>query len=422
MHSEAASSHESGVIARSRSRYKGSRQINANINAHTAPDGRPGQLQGSIHCASGPGNGKGIGKHDLGHGILDHSASYLPAPRSNIKNGRELPVSHKQAEGLPNVQGNPWPERFVVEDSTLNTRQRRGEDFNSRVVNEKLSLEFKAPQQCKAHIPPEGLPRITSEAQSSHDLTSRRHVHSAQKPSGHIYIKNQVSSKNTPAKKDQAPSKPSTLQKRSLTHRHRGADTKEDLKRTISAPMPVEPVEHSIKPAFDAPVSAVNAGERRVLVHFNEQVLSVPVLPSTTPQDIFRETSSQLSIPIDAESNVLVESFKQLGLERPLRDYEHVRDVLNSWDRDSQNALNIVPSPRADAVHELDMKSVPQLQPGDTSVHIYHSNAPGHWDRRWISLRSDGQVVMLKKRRQGKLQYLSCLGFRYLQPDETANG
>ena len=192
-------------------------------------------------------------------------------------------------------------------------------------------------------------------------------------------------------------SKPSTLQKRSLAHRRKDSDVRDELKRSISAPMAVDPAEISNKPAFDAPVSAVNAGDRKVRVQFDQTLLSIAVTPSTTPLDILSEAGSQLSMPMDPTMNVLMECFKQLGLERPLRRYERIRDIMNSWDNDSQNSLSILPSPTGGRDTDLDLSSVASNQPGDTSVHIYHSNSPSSWDKRWITLRSDGQVLMSKK-------------------------
>ena len=201
---------------------------------------------------------------------------------------------------------------------------------------------------------------------------------------------------------------PSSLPTRSLTQRiagqrkgHWRAQSKEELKRTISAPIANEPPETTITPAFDAPISAVNAGDRRVMVKYGQSVISLPVTPSTTPMDIIRSAGEQLSNPIKPKATVLLESFRQLGLERPLRRYEHVRDVLNSWDNDSSNTLVIIPSPTGGKDHDLEISSVFSSQPGDTSVHIYYSQKPGHWDKRWVTLRSDGQV-MIDKREDGE--------------------
>lgn len=177
----------------------------------------------------------------------------------------------------------------------------------------------------------------------------------------------------------------------------RGCKSREELKRTISSPMAIEPSQNTAKPAFDAPVSAVNAGERRIKVKYDENLISLPVTPSTTPSDVIRSAADQLAQSIDPKSTVLLESFKQLGLERPLRKYEHVRDVLNSWDNDTQNTLIIKPSPSSGRDHDLDLHSVSNSQPEHTSVYIHYSQRPGHWDKRWVTLRSDGQMLVAKR-------------------------
>ena len=194
------------------------------------------------------------------------------------------------------------------------------------------------------------------------------------------------------------------LPRRGLTQRITGnangkrlRKNREELKRTISAPIAIEPPQNVTKPAFDAPLSAVNAGERRVKVKYDQSVTWLPVTPSTTPLDIVRSAAAHLAEPIDMDSTVLLESFKQLGLERPLRRYEHVRDVLNSWDSDTQNALIIEPSPTGGGEDLLDFHSVSRSQPGDTSVYIHYSQRPGHWDKRWVTLRSDGQMLLSKR-------------------------
>ena len=175
---------------------------------------------------------------------------------------------------------------------------------------------------------------------------------------------------------------------------HNGRD---ELKRTISAPLAIESPQNVAKPAFDAPVSAVNAGERRVKVAYDQNLLWLPVTPLTTPRDIIGSASAQLAESLDSTRTILFESFKQLGLERQLRSYEHVRDVLNSWDNDTQNTLIVKPSPEAGRNDCLGLHSVSATPPADTSVYIYYSQRPGHWDKRWVTLRSDGQMLVAKR-------------------------
>ncbi|KAJ9227140.1 hypothetical protein DTO027B5_852 [Paecilomyces variotii] len=175
------------------------------------------------------------------------------------------------------------------------------------------------------------------------------------------------------------------------------SETKQTATDDGSSGKNIEPVGGGIVPGFDAPVSAVNAGERKVTVKCNESGIVVPVTPTTCSQDIITFACNVLSEPIDPQRSILLESFHQLGLERPLRRYEHIRDVLNSWDSDTQNSLVIIPASSSSAIDELDVKAVPEQQPEEQTFHIYHSQRPGKWDKRYVTLRADGQVVMAKK-------------------------
>ncbi|KAI9880871.1 MAG: hypothetical protein M1830_010466 [Pleopsidium flavum] len=134
-----------------------------------------------------------------------------------------------------------------------------------------------------------------------------------------------------------------------------------------------------------------------VLIKCGNSSVNLPVTPTTTPSDLICSAANVLSKSILPQASVLHESFRQVGLERPLRKYEHVRDIMNSWDHDAQNSLLLVPLATVGDDTNLDVKSVPKEQPGDTSVYVYYSQKPGKWDKRWITLRSDGQVQVAKR-------------------------
>lgn len=200
------------------------------------------------------------------------------------------------------------------------------------------------------------------------------------------------------------PIRPSMVPKQSFTQRIAGlvippqsaADAKAQLKQMISSPIVIE--ERNPLPAeqFDAPKSAVNAGERTVRVKYKEFHVPVTIVPSTTPGDVIRSISEKVATTIDPDSTVILESFKQLGLERPLRRYEHIRDVLNSWDSDPQNTLIVEPSSTGGCDDDLNVRNVPRQQPDNSSFYLYHSQRPGHWDKREVTLRSDGQMLIAK--------------------------
>ena len=148
-----------------------------------------------------------------------------------------------------------------------------------------------------------------------------------------------------------------------------------------------------IQNKFDAPVSAVNAGERRVRIKCNEVSITLPITPSTTAHDLLNSASKIMSQSIDPRSSIVVEAFSQLGLERSLRRYEHVRDVMNSWDYDDQNHFTILPESEVSA---SELTELPHRRPSRTTVHIYHSQKPDKWDKRWVCLQEDGQVTVAK--------------------------
>jgi hypothetical protein len=157
----------------------------------------------------------------------------------------------------------------------------------------------------------------------------------------------------------------------------------------------------------DVPRSAVNAGERRVVIKYGESVTSLPITPTTTPHDLLKSTSTSMSAVFDPHQCLLWESFTQLGLERPLRGYEHVRDVLNSWDYDAQNHLVVMAaSANASSNGDLDPRALPK-QPGSTSLYMYHSQRPGKWEKRWVSLKDDGQIS-ISKRQDGSASSSLC--------------
>lgn len=150
----------------------------------------------------------------------------------------------------------------------------------------------------------------------------------------------------------------------------------------------------------DAPVSAVNAGERRVEIRFDKSKITLPVTPSTTVKDMLNSASIIMSQPINPRTAVLVETYYPLGLERPLRRYERIRDVMNSWDSDTQNYLMILPQSECAAVG-LEQKDAPEEQPSHIMVNLYHSQKPGKWEKHWMILKEDGQVTASAKQNDG---------------------
>jgi hypothetical protein len=91
------------------------------------------------------------------------------------------------------------------------------------------------------------------------------------------------------------------------------------------------------------------------------------------------------------------ELFVKVSITRPLRNYEYVRDVMNSWDADNQNELTIIDS-ELDGIDQDDLLAykVAETRPEGMSCFIQYSSRPGKWSKRYLTLRADGQLIMGK--------------------------
>lgn len=106
----------------------------------------------------------------------------------------------------------------------------------------------------------------------------------------------------------------------------------------------IRPGGKGIVPLTDAPVSASNHGERRVRIQCGKKFIELPFTPTTSTLQLIRSTATVMSECPDPRTAVMYEDFTKCGVQRPLRMYEPVRNVVNSWDADTQHSLLIVPS------------------------------------------------------------------------------
>jgi hypothetical protein len=136
---------------------------------------------------------------------------------------------------------------------------------------------------------------------------------------------------------------------------------------------------------------------QRVTVVCGRKRIQLPVTPTTTPLDLIKSAATILTEHIDVRTAVMQELFIKVSITRPLRNFEYVRDVMNSWDFDTQNDLTIIDS-ELDGVDQDDLLAykVPETRPAGMSCYIQYSSKPGKWSKRYMTLRPDGQLVMAK--------------------------
>ena len=367
------------TVARSRSRYKGPHKIRTNTSDSSSLRGEQLQRFHNIllpPCESKPesngGDRRVLQIKPRGHEALKRFwASADDDGQISAVSVAQDRRNPRQAENSTHLQNELMPSTQTMQDYQLG-----------------YQLERNAMAEPRKQASQDSLPRQKKTAASSKSCSQ----HS--RPQLHLpHIRGAAMTVESPAL---------------LVHRRTPRDTRhlsgncihkdmKELKSGLTTPIPVESAPDVAKPAFDAPVSAVNAGERRVKVKLKQSLILIPVTPSTTPSAIIRSAADQLAESIDLNSVVLFESFKLLGLERPLRSYEHIRDVLNSWNHDTHNTLIIKPSPSGSRDERLDISPFSDPQPVDTSIFIHYSQRPGRWDERWVTLRSDGQMLVAKR-------------------------
>ncbi|KAF2673783.1 hypothetical protein BT63DRAFT_421913 [Microthyrium microscopicum] len=166
--------------------------------------------------------------------------------------------------------------------------------------------------------------------------------------------------------------------------------------KTSSGEKPtIKPGGGGIVPLSDAPVSAVNHGDRRVRIITQGKSILLPIKPTTTPLQLIRSCVTFFDVNIDPRNSLLMENFSKCGIQRTLRMYEHVRNILNSWDSDDQHTFTLEPYDSTQD-NKLYATWAPKSKPSGGSWSIYFSQKRGKWDKRFITMTAEGQLTSSK--------------------------
>jgi len=100
---------------------------------------------------------------------------------------------------------------------------------------------------------------------------------------------------------------------------------------------------------------------------------------------------------------MLFEVSQDFGMERPIRHFEAVSDVINSWDKNkSVNLLVVKKTPLATLLHPSAMPSSSPV----FSTYVEWESKPRKWNKRWLELREQG--LWLSKKDNGKDETFLC--------------
>lgn len=134
-----------------------------------------------------------------------------------------------------------------------------------------------------------------------------------------------------------------------------------------------------------------------VRVRYRGEYASICVGDNTDTVDVLRQAAELMNSPINTAASIVYECYAPLGIERRLRRYERIREVVESWPRNAQNSLLIRHAWGPDNDKDLDISFVPVgVTPTPFVLYLYQCSRSGKWQKRWVSLLADGQMLSSK--------------------------
>ncbi|KAF3771261.1 hypothetical protein M406DRAFT_326650 [Cryphonectria parasitica EP155] len=155
----------------------------------------------------------------------------------------------------------------------------------------------------------------------------------------------------------------------------------------------VEPGSQLVTPP-SSPKSATCAHNGYVKVFYQSEYAKIGVSETTDTVDALRQAAEAMNNPLNTAASIMFECYAPLGLERRLRRYERIQEVIDSWPNDSQNSLLIRQAWGPASNKDLDISSVAVGEAPTTFIlQLYHCSRPGKWQKRWVTLLGDGQML-----------------------------
>ncbi|KAI0269800.1 hypothetical protein BC834DRAFT_819570 [Gloeopeniophorella convolvens] len=145
--------------------------------------------------------------------------------------------------------------------------------------------------------------------------------------------------------------------------------------------------------------------QQRVFIVDLQRFNTLEMGPGTTAKEILEtlDSQGQLANWAGAGGWMLFEVSQDFGMERPIRHYEVVSEIISSWDKDkSVNLLVAKKTPLAARLHPSAMPSSSPVCSG----YIEWESKRGKWSKRWLELREQG--LWLSKKDNGKDETFLC--------------
>ncbi|SPO29363.1 uncharacterized protein UTRI_04908_B [Ustilago trichophora] len=157
-----------------------------------------------------------------------------------------------------------------------------------------------------------------------------------------------------------------------------------------------------IAPATAAPAEPRQPHKVYILSRQRFTVVEVPI--SARARDLALEVIERERLPMDDSKGgwVVFDCSAQLGIERPLREYEMITDVVNVRAHPKTDFLLIK---RTELSPYLSIRSVPTSSPA-LAGYVYVQDRKKKWNKRWLELRDHG--LYHAKNEKGKDETSIC--------------
>ncbi|RPA76870.1 hypothetical protein BJ508DRAFT_310714 [Ascobolus immersus RN42] len=134
-------------------------------------------------------------------------------------------------------------------------------------------------------------------------------------------------------------------------------------------------------------VQALKEVERFIKVNLEREEIEIPILSDTTADLFVQAVLKFRTVEIGVGKSILIENFNSLGLERPVRSYELMKDVVHGWDMDTQNYMKLHTSPANKTVGAV--PTTTNQKPFTNSLYFWVHKSK-KWKKREVEFNNGG--------------------------------
>jgi len=144
-------------------------------------------------------------------------------------------------------------------------------------------------------------------------------------------------------------------------------------------------------------------GPRRIFILDLQHAQNFQINDQTTARNIVDQAVAVCRL-VPSSDWALLEVWKDLGLERPIRENERIGDVLDSWHRRGGNDASLLIVTKSHLARHL----VPKVTTSSEAIgnYVRLEVKRGKWEKRWLAL--EGEQITHRKSENSKEKVLLC--------------